>query len=57
MPDLKRTSKGLRRFAKRFGSDITVMVDANCALSIEAARAFLPALQANNIFWFGRTDP
>ncbi len=34
------------------GSDITVMVDANCALSIEEARAFLPTLQANNIFWF-----
>ena len=34
------------------GSDITVMVDANCALSIAEARAFLPALQANNIFWF-----
>ena len=34
------------------GFDIIVMVDANCALSIEEARAFLPALQANNIFWF-----
>ena len=34
------------------GTDITVMVDANCALSIEEAHAYLPALQANDIFWF-----
>ncbi len=34
------------------GADITVMVDANCALSIEMAGAYLPALQANDIFWF-----
>ena len=46
--DIKRI-EGVR---KTVGADITVMVDANCALSIEEARAFLPALQANNIFWF-----
>lgn len=34
------------------GSDVTVMVDANCAFSIEEAQAILPALQANDIFWF-----
>ncbi len=34
------------------GPDITVMVDANCALSIEKAYAYLPALQSNDIFWF-----
>ena len=54
MQGLKRTSNGLRSSVKRLDSDITVMVDANCAfqLSIEEARAFLPALQASNIFWF-----
>ena len=28
------------------------MVDANCALTIERAMAFLPVLKANDIFWF-----
>ena len=34
------------------GPDITVMVDANCAWSVEKARECLPTLQANDIFWF-----
>ena len=34
------------------GPDITLMVDANCAFSVEKASECLPALQANNIFWF-----
>lgn len=37
---------------KQVGPDITVMVDANCALSLEGARAYLPALQENDVFWF-----
>ena len=34
------------------GPDVTLMVDANCAFSVEKASECLPALQANNIFWF-----
>ena len=49
---LETDIKRIEVVRKTVGSDITVMVDANCALSIEEARAFLPALQANNIFWF-----
>ena len=49
---LETDIKRIEMVRKTVGSDITVMVDANCALSIEEARAFLPALQANNIFWF-----
>ena len=37
---------------KQSGPEITVMVDANCALSVEEAYAYLPALQSNDIFWF-----
>ena len=46
--DLKR----IEAVREAVGADITVMVDANCALSIEEARAYLPALQSNDIFWF-----
>jgi len=37
---------------KQVGKDVTVMVDANCALTTEAARAYLPALHENRIYWF-----
>ena len=46
--DLKR----IEAVREAVGPEITVMVDANCALSIQEARAYLPALQANDIFWF-----
>lgn len=37
---------------RQIGNHITLMVDANCALTVEQAKAFLPALEANNIYWF-----
>ena len=46
--DIKR----IEAVREAVGSNITVMVDANCALSIEKAQAYLPTLQANDIFWF-----
>ena len=46
--DLKR----IETVREAVGPDITVMVDANCALSIQEAQAYLPALQASDIFWF-----
>ncbi|MCY3742824.1 MAG: mandelate racemase/muconate lactonizing enzyme family protein [Candidatus Poribacteria bacterium] len=49
---IKTDIKRIEVVRETVGSGITVMVDANCALSIEEARAFLPALQANKIFWF-----
>ena len=33
------------------GPDITIMVDANCSLSVERAGAYIPALRANNVLW------
>ena len=49
---LETDIKRIEAVRETVGSDITVMVDANCALSIETADAYLPALQANDIFWF-----
>ena len=49
---LETDIKRIEAVRETVGADITVMVDANCALSIETARAYLPALQANDIFWF-----
>ena len=49
---LETDIKRIETVRETVGSDITVMVDANCALSIEEARALLPALQTNDIFWF-----
>ena len=33
------------------------MVDANCALTLEEAIAYLPVLKANDIFWFEEPIP
>ncbi len=49
---LETDIKRIEAVRETVGADITVMVDANCALSIETAGAYLPALQANDIFWF-----
>ena len=49
---LETDIKRIAAVREAVGSDFTVMVDANCAFSIEEARAILPALQANDIFWF-----
>ena len=49
---LETDIKRIEAVREAVGSDITVMVDANCALSIEKAYAYLPALQSNDIFWF-----
>ena len=49
---LETDIKRIAAVREAVGADITVMVDANCAFSIEAAQAILPALQANDIFWF-----
>lgn len=46
--DIKR----IEAVRKQVGPNITVMVDANCALTVSEATAYLPALQANDIFWF-----
>ena len=42
---------------KQVGPDITVMVDANCALTVEQAGAYLTTLKANDIFWFEEPIP
>ncbi len=49
---LETDIKRIAAVREAVGADVTVMVDANCAFSIEAAQAILPALQANDIFWF-----
>ena len=49
---LETDIKRIEAVRETVGANITVMVDANCALSIEKAIAYLPALQANDIFWF-----
>lgn len=49
---LETDIKRIEAVRETVGADITVMVDANCALSIETAGAYLPALQANDLFWF-----
>lgn len=49
---LETDIKRIEAVRETVGPDITVMVDANCALSIEKACAYLPALQVNDIFWF-----
>ena len=49
---LETDIKRIETVRETVSADITVMVDANCALSIETAGAYLPALQANDIFWF-----
>ena len=46
--DIKR----IEAVRETVGPDTTLMVDANCVFSLEAARECLPALQANDIFWF-----
>lgn len=49
---LETDIKRIEAVRETVGAAITVMVDANCALSIEKACAYLPALHANDIFWF-----
>ena len=49
---LEADIKRIEAVRETVGADVTVMVDANCALSIETAGAYLPTLQANDIFWF-----
>ena len=49
---LETDIKRIAAVREAVGADVTVMVDANCAFSIEAAQTILPALQANDIFWF-----
>ncbi len=49
---LETDIKRIEAVRETVGPDIRLMVDANCAFSLEAAKACLPALQANNIFWF-----
>ena len=46
--DIKR----IEAVRETIGPDITLMVDANCAFSVQTAVTCLPALQANDIFWF-----
>lgn len=49
---LETDIKRIEAVRETVGPDMTLMVDANCALSLEKACAYLPALQANDIFWF-----
>ena len=49
---LETDIKRIEAVREAVGSDVTLMVDANCALSIKEACAYLPALQSNDIFWF-----
>ena len=49
---LETDIKRITAVREAVGPNVTVMVDANCALSIEQAQAYLPTLQANDIFWF-----
>ena len=50
--DIKR----IEAARQQIGPNITLMVDANCALTVERAMAFLPVLKANDIFWFEERD-
>ena len=49
---LETDIKRIEAVRETVGPDITLMVDANCAFSVEEARECLPALQTQNIFWF-----
>ena len=51
--DIKR----IEAVRQQVGSDITLMVDANCALTVEGAVEFLPTLKTNDIFWFEEPIP
>lgn len=49
---LETDIKRIEAVRETIGPDITLMVDANCAFSVQTAVTCLPALQANDIFWF-----
>ena len=42
---------------KAIGDDIDLMVDANCALDVDAAIKFAKALEQYNVFWFEEPLP
>lgn len=49
---LEEDIRRIEAVRKQVGNSITLMVDANCALTVEEAQAYLPTLKANNIYWF-----
>ena len=49
---LETDIKRIEAVRETVGPDTTLMVDANCAWSVEKACECLPVLQANDIFWF-----
>ncbi len=49
---LKEDIRRIEAVRKQIGKHITLMVDANCALTVKQAKAYLPALKENNVFWF-----
>lgn len=49
---LETDIKRIEAVRETVGRAVTLMVDANCAFSVAEAEACLPALQANDIFWF-----